>query len=417
MRKLLPGAILLLHGLVAAQIVPTPAAQPVRPALTIPRGHLYATSHSRFFFQDQIYELAPNLLTGETYWDIQTALGLRYGAADHWEVELQQILYQDNHSEGRGYNLPDDLFLRLTRAGWGPPEGHLRFGTTLELRFPLGEHHNLPLEPYAAGRTSLSLQLLASRFSEPTRPGVGTTLSANLGFTFHRDHHLRLTASPADTFSASRNSSEVSYGLAASRTFGRLVIQADLYGRAFLRQPAVTAFTRENSLYLAPAIGYTLPSSIRVQLTTDLRLSGDADETRYPGGSGGGSWQLLPTMPQWRLNIGLSMPLIPFTLLANRHNQPAGPDGLTREEMEKELQNKLAAERQKTEQREEELARIRAERERIEQHLKQLLDKIENRGSREADKPVETDKPLETNKPETERPAEPLAPAAHPPQP
>lgn len=404
MRKLLLSILLLLHSLAAAQIIPPPAAQPVRPALTIPRGHLYATSLSRFFFQDQIYELAPNLLTGETYWDIQTSLGALFGITDHWEVALQQILYQDNHSEGRGYNLPDDLFLRLTSAGWGRPEGHLRFGTTLELRFPLGEHHNLPLEPYAADRSSVSLQLLTSRISEPERPGVGTTLSANLGFTFHRDHHLRLTRSPADTFSSRRNSSEVSYGLAAARTFGRFSLQADLYGRAFLRQPAVTAFTRENSLYLAPAIGYTLPSAIRLQLTADLRLSGDADETRYPGG--GGSWQLLPTMPQWRLNIGLSLPLVPFTLRSSRQNQPVGPDGLTREELERELQNKLAAERQKTEQREEELARIRAERERIEQRLQLLLDKIENRGSREPDQPAQQDKPEEAP-----------APAAQPPQP
>jgi hypothetical protein len=185
--------------------------QQVRPAFPISHGHLYAQIPMRFFFQDQILELAPDLLTGETYWDIQGGLGLFYGLNDHVDFSLHQIVYQDNHKPGTGYNLPDDLFLRARVANFGDPASPLRYGGMIEVRLPIAEYHNLPLEPFSAGRVGWGLTFLASRLGDPDDPGAGLLLNANLGFFFHNDHDLVLTTAPDDTLSAAHNSSELTF--------------------------------------------------------------------------------------------------------------------------------------------------------------------------------------------------------------
>jgi hypothetical protein len=369
-----------------AQATPPPSSQQVRPAYTIRKGNLYAQTQVRFFFQDQILELAPNLLTGETYWDIQNSISLIYGLRDHVELQLQQIVYQDNHKPGTGYNLPDDLFLSARFANFGDPARQFLFGGALEVRLPLAEYHNLPLEPYSAGRPGFGLTFLASHLSDPDLPGTGTTLSANIGFFLHNDHGLILTSTADDTISAAHNSSEFLYGLAASQSLGRFVLQAEFYGRAFMRKPEITAYTRENSLYFSPAINYTLPSTIQFRLCGDFRLSGETDDTYYLHAKADAlPWKSLPNVPKWRVNVGLTVPLIPFALLQSRKKNGTIETSFTQQQLEQELTRQLAAERKKAEEAEENLARIRAERERIGDILQRLRNTVENRGDKTAE--------------------------------
>jgi len=359
--------------------------QQVRPAFPISRGHLYAQIPMRFFFQDQILELAPDLLTGETYWDIQGGLGLFYGLNDHVDFSLHQIVYQDNHKPGTGYNLPDDLFLRARVANFGDPASPLRYGGMIEVRLPIAEYHNLPLEPFSAGRVGWGLTFLASRLGDPDDPGAGLLLNANLGFFFHNDHDLVLTTAPDDTLSAAHNSSELTFGCSVSRSLGAVDLQAELYGRAFLRKPAATAYTRESFVYFSPGISYTLPSTIQFHFTTDLRLSGDADQTRYWHARADAlPWKTLPNLPGWRINLGLTVPLIPFPRLS-RPESAAAADEYSRQELEQELYKRMAGERKKAEETEANLVRIRAERERISAILERLRATLERSGGQPAD--------------------------------
>ncbi|HPR88765.1 MAG TPA: hypothetical protein PL181_12160 [bacterium] len=379
---LIASFLTLAVSLAAGEITRLPLQQ-VRPAWTIPHGHLYAQLPVRFFFQDQIHELAPHLITGETYWDIQNSLTLIYGLRDHIDLSLQQIIYQDNHKPGKGYNLPDDLFLRARFAGFGAAESPLRWGGLVELRLPLAEYHNLPLEPYAAGRVALGLSLLVSRLGAIDQPGAGRSLNANLGFFFHDDHGLVLTTAAQDTLVAMHNSIEFVYGGAFTQRLGRLDLCAELQGRAFLRKPAATAYTRENFLYFSPGLSYTLPSTVQVHLAADLRLTGNVDETRYIGSSSQ-PWQTLPNVPQWRITAGLTIPLIPFPDLHPGRAKNA-PGDISQQELEQELYRQLATERQKAEQSEQTLERIRAERERITTVLKHLHEMLDNRKAMPAD--------------------------------
>jgi len=359
--------------------------QQVRPALPISRGHLYAQIPMRFFFQDQILELAPDLLTGETYWDIQGGLALFYGLNDHVDFALHQIIYQDNHKPGTGYNLPDDLFLRARVANFGSADSPLRYGGMIEVRLPIAEYHNLPLEPFSAGRVGWGFSLLGSRLGDPDDPGAGLNLNANLGLFFHNDHDLVLTTAPDDTLSSAHNSSEFTFGLSATKNLGALGLQAELYGRAFMRKPAGTAYTRENFVYFSPGISYSLPSTIQFHLTSDLRLSGDDDQTRYWHAQAGDlPWKSLPNLPGWRINLGLTVPLIPFPRLG-RADRPAAAEEYSRQELEEQLYRQLAGERKKAEEAEESLARIRAERERINAILERLRTTLERSGGQPAD--------------------------------
>lgn len=386
MKKMLLHIILLiLFTRLPAQEINRITLHQVQKAYTVNRGHLYAQLPVRFFFHDQIYELAPNLTTGETYWDIQNSLAMIYGLHDKVDLSMQQIIYQDNHKPGKGYNLPDDLFLRARVTGFGDPLRPLRFGGALELRVPVAEYHNLPLEPYAADRLGVGLTFLVSHITNLDDPDYGRVLSANLGLFFHNDHGLRLTTASDDTLSAEHNSTELVYGLAMAKNLGRIDLQAELYGRAFISKPAVTAYTRENHLYFSPGLNYTLPSTIQFNFAADLRLSGDTDHTAYWRSQANAMpWKSLPNLPKWRITLGLTMPLIPFPSLQGAKKAVPGSD-LSQQQLQEELYRQLAAERKKAEEAEESLARIRAERERIDKSLQHLRDILENRSSPPAD--------------------------------
>ena len=359
--------------------------QQVRPAFPISRGHLYAQFPMRFFFQDQILELAPDLLTGETYWDIQGGLALFYGLNDHVDFSLHQIVYQDNHKPGTGYNLPDDLFLRARAANFGSADSPLRYGGMIEVRLPIAEYHNLPLEPFSAGRVGWGFSLLGTRLGDADDPGAGLNLNANLGFFFHNDHDLVLTTAPDDTLSLAHNSSEFTFGLSAARSLGAIDLQAELYGRAFMRKPAGTAYTRENFVYFSPGISYSLPSTIQFHFTTDLRLSADDDKTRYwHARADAPPWKSLPSLPRWRVNLALTVPLIPFPR-SSRAGRPAAAEEYSRQELEEQLYRQQAGERKKSEEAEASLARIRAERERINAILERLRTTLERPGLQPAD--------------------------------
>jgi hypothetical protein len=389
--SLLALVVILPSGLLAGEVTRIPLQQ-VRPAYPISRGHLYAQIPVRFFFQDQILELAPNLYTGETYWDIQNSLSLFYGLHEHVDLSLQQIIYQDNHKPGTGYNLPDDLFLRARLAGFGNPELPWRYGGQIELRLPVADYHNLPLEPYAADRAGMGVSFLASHLASPDNPGRGRTLNANLGFFFHNDRGLVLTTAEEDTLSAAHNSSEFIYGLSVTQILGRFDLQAELYGRAFMRKPAATAYTRENYLYFTPAISYMLPSTIQLQLAADVRLSGNVDDTDYLNGNAL-PWKSLPNVPEWRLTAALTVPLIPFPEAKPDADKPVIGD-YSQQQLEQELYRQLAAERKKAEEAEANLARIRAERERIDKIMQQLGQTLESHKVQPADSTSAPTQPL-----------------------
>ncbi len=153
----------------------------VSSALTVPRGHLYLGAHSRAFFKDEVAKVSNGLSSGETYWDIQGAFGLHYGFTSRLELGISQILYQDNHKGNKGYNFPDDLYLRAKLGSIGPKASSIRLGAQVDVRLPTAEHHNLALEPYSAGRIGMGIIGLFSIVSQPLFPDIGFNINVNAG--------------------------------------------------------------------------------------------------------------------------------------------------------------------------------------------------------------------------------------------
>ncbi len=353
----------------------------IRPAYTIHKHHLFAQAHVRFFFRDQIQEYTSGLLTGETYWDIQNGLQLSYGLSDHVELRILQIIYQDNHKMGSGYNLPDDLFLTAQAHLWQNQTGHYRVHGQMEMRLPTAAHHNLPLEPYSSDRIGAGFTVMASRLSRPDAPGTGLTVSANAGLFNHNDHGVEIGNVPGSATRAEHNVLEMAYGLALQQTMGRVAFFAELYGRSFLRKPPTAAYTRENSLYFSPGMTMTLPSEWRIRTAVDLRISGDRDETSYGPSDGHlrAPWTSLPNLPDWRVNFALQLPIYPA--LFRRQPKDAKEEAVRQvlqAQTEEAVLDELTREQQKTENAEKDLARIQAERQRIEQTLKKIRDLLEN---------------------------------------
>jgi len=80
----------------------------VHSAKTIGKGYLNTYFHTRFFGK-----LGQTKNSATTYWDVQGSFALNYGLNDRMELQLFPILYQDTNQGKPGYNIPDDLFLKL----------------------------------------------------------------------------------------------------------------------------------------------------------------------------------------------------------------------------------------------------------------------------------------------------------------
>jgi len=160
-----------------------------------------------------------------------------------------------------------------------------------------------------------------------------------------------------------------------SKDFGYF---GEIYGRYFIQKPPVTAFTRENSLFVTPGIMYTPNPWLRLKVGLDLRILGNNDQTAYSGDEGSvlkKPWQTVPNLPSWRINVG--------AIIALRRNETKRTEQMSTFEgmssgvvdttaRNEKLLGQLAKEREQTESAEAELDQIRNERERMENLLKRL---------------------------------------------
>ncbi len=364
----------------------------VSSALTVPRGQLYLGTHSRAFFKDEVAKASTGLSSGETFWDIQGALGLHYGFTSRLELGISQILYQDNHKGNKGYNFPDDLYLRAKLGSIGPKASSIRLGAQVDVRLPTAEHHNLALEPYSAGRIGMGIIGLFSIVSQPLFPDIGFNINVNAGVFTHNDLGIQLSEVTDDTLFVRKDTQEFIYGLSFSKANQEFGFFAELYGRRFLQQPPVSAFTRENSLYFSPGISYAPNPWLHLKVALDLRLLGSKDETYYNGEGGSliaRPWQTVPNLPTWRINVGAVV-----ALHSQKRVQPAprttGQGQLITSApgpADEKLYKSLADSRQETENAEAELERIRSERQRMEDLLQRLRRILEQPASGSAQPP------------------------------
>jgi hypothetical protein len=105
----------------------------------------------------------------------------------------------------------------------------------------------------------------------------------------------------------------------------------------------------------------------------DFRLSSDEDLTEYDTTPAGKPAADFPNYPSWRSVLGVKLAILPMDLYSSSDEEFLRQ----RADDRKEVLERMMQGEQKTENAEDELTRIRAERERIEEELKRLRKLLE----------------------------------------
>lgn len=336
----------------------------VKSAWNLRPGYLTLSARTRFF--GKVAAIAPNLSQAVTYWDVQGALSLNYGIGDHIEFALSPIMYQDNHKGGKGYNLPDDLFLGLKLGSYPIKGTSLTWAVGFNSRFPTAKYHNVPFEPYSAGSVEWGFTGMLTYSKDPLYPEDNLNVHANLGYINHNDVGKRLTGYSKDNISVTSMSQQLIYGLGFKIPTSDFAFSIELFGNKFLqRPPLATAYSVEDYLYLTPGVHFKAYRWLTLIFATDLRLTEDKDNTLYTYG-----WKIydMPNYPAWRINLGLNMVLLPTSVY-----RLSDKDILMKKaESRRELFEQIIKEQRETESAEEELERIKEERRKAERELERL---------------------------------------------
>jgi len=337
----------------------------VSSAWSLKPGYLTMYNHARFFGKVGVYETDISQ-SATTYWDVQGSICFNYGINNHIEVAVSPIVYQDNHKSEAGYNLPDDLFLRLKLGSYGAKGSALSYGTIFSLRFPTAKKHNLLFESYSAGSTEWGLTGLLTYSRDPLYPEDALNVHLNLGYLNHNDVGTKFSSHTKDTTEVLSMSQELLYGLGLKIPTSQFDFSLELYGNVFLQKPPKTAYSIENYLFFTPGISYKAYRWLSIEVSGDVLLSSaDHDETDYTYVT---KPPEMPNFPTWRINVGLKVVLLPTTAY-----KVSEKDILMRKaENRRELFEQIIKEQRETESAEEELDRIKSERRKAERELERL---------------------------------------------
>jgi len=351
----------------------------VHSARTIGKGHLNSYFHSRFFGK------VGTSITSVTYWDVQGSFSLNYGLTDRLEVSLLPIVYQDTNTgrnDSPGYNLPSDLFLKLKVGSLGSPSSKFKYGIMATSRFPIGKTHNIIYEPYSAGTVEVGFTGLASYAGDLLFPTESFNGHLNLGYLFHNDAGNTLSYATGDTISNESISSELNFGLGIRYPFDKWDVSLELNGNMWIQKPAVTAYSRENYLYLTPGVSYKIYKWLHVDFGADFRLTSDNDETEYVYGISQLPQQLPSSYPDWRVHMAVKLAILPSSIYKDSERDLLVKKAETR----REVFEQIVKEKRETEDAEKELERIKAERKKAEEELMRLRKLLEGDKTKKVDK-------------------------------
>ncbi|KAA3619861.1 MAG: hypothetical protein DWQ05_03815 [Calditrichaeota bacterium] len=344
-------------------------------AWLLEKGSLTLQTNTSSYYNTVIVGSKNNGPVGTTVWQKNAVAGLNYAPGKHLEWGLTYNLYQDTQDVNRHIS-SSFLELKIKAANFGGLRNHFRLGLVANTVLPMGDSHNLAFEPYASGTMQFGLTGLVSYSSELLVPESGFNFHANVGFVQHSDAGENLTGAATDTFLVQAATRELLYGAAMVFPTNRLDLGLEVFGRGFASRPPVTAYGREDYLYLAPFINYRLNRKISFKVGMDIRLLKDEDRTNYTTTGIAPLHPDLPNYPGWRLRAGFKFYLTkpePRKIQKNYvATTPVAKYADFAEESPETLQERLVRERRKIEEVEQELERIRYNQRKMAQTLKNL---------------------------------------------
>ncbi len=346
-------------------------------AWVLDKGSLTLQSNTSTYYNTVIDTSKANGPVGATFWQKNAVLGLNYAPGKHVEWAISHNLYQDTQI-AKGHVSSSVLDLRLKVGNFGGLRNHFRLGFVVNTLFSFGDSPNIPFEPYSSGAVQFGLTGLLSYSTELLIPESGLNIHLNAGFIQHNDSGKKLSNAAADTFLVNSASRELVYGAAIVLPTNRLDLGLEVFGRGFASRPPVTAYSREDYLYLTPFLNYRFTRRLSFKIGMDIRLSKDEDRTDYTNTVIVPLPQALPNYPGWRLRAGFKFYLTKQESRNIRKHYIATEPVERRFDFSKEtpetLQDRLVQERRKTEMVEEELERIRFNREKMQERLSELRE-------------------------------------------
>jgi hypothetical protein len=361
-------------------------------AWNLEKGGITFHGYTSSFFQKASITSPNGISEGRTYWDVQGALTLHFASGRHIEWIMTQIVYQDSHKgeNENDSNIPDDLILKLKVGSLGSHVSPFKFGFTIGTRIPTGSKHNLILEPYSSDRIQAEFMTQLSYSPDVLIPESAFNLHINLGLSYHYDTGKHLVSGPPeDLINVVDPTLSFLYGIGFALPSNRFDISLELTGQAFLNRPPVTAYGREDFIYLTPGIKYRFSQWVSFLVALDLRLSNFKDTTLYQrdGTALSRVNEELPNYPFWRFRSGIQInirkpaPQLPTSIKFSKIGTNGKNNGFVsrkaRIEQQLARRQELTRRRLKTESAEAELERIRQERKRIQviiNRLKKILE-------------------------------------------
>jgi len=268
--------------------------------------------------------------------------------------------------------------LRMKIASFGQRGSAMSYGIELGTRIPTGDVHNVPFQPYSSGKVSFGAIGLASYARDPLYPEDALSMHFNLGYWNHNDVGEQLTSMPGSALVTSMTQ-EFMYGVAMILPSERFNFRFEIFGNGYINAPPTSAYSREAVAYFSPGVSYKAYRWMSLDFNTDIRLTGNSDETSYAGGLSDLSSKGLPNYPAWRTTVGVKLTLLPTSLYSASER-----DLLMRKaESRRELFEQIIKEQRETESAEAELERIKDERRKAERELDRLRRILEGEARRQ----------------------------------
>jgi hypothetical protein len=344
----------------------------VHSAATLNKGSLELYSGIRYFGKIASFGGSQRAYM---LWDVQNSLSVNYGAGRHVELSITPILYQDINRPGGNFwkgkaNFPDDILIGAKIGSFSRLESPFVWGGLVTLRLPTAKAHNVIYEPYSAGRVELHLTALASYYRNPVFPDAGWSAHVNLGYINHNDVGKSLSSDPGAP-TPQRMSAEILTGWGILVPSDAFSFSAEVNARSFLARPPSPAYSREYSSYLTLGVNYRFSRWLGLEMGFDKSLLVGEDMTDYVFVRT--KQRNFPNFPSWRGVLGVKLGILPRSLY---QSEKAGLEQKAKDRQA--ILEKMIESQTDMESAEQELARIQAERKKVEEELERLRQLLES---------------------------------------
>ena len=350
----------------------------VQTARTFKPKRLDFRTNMKFFTKlgDFIGASKPDNFQAVNFWSVNSNALLTYGIAEHFDATFAVKAYQDVHKPNNEANAPGDLFLFLKTGDFGLSNNKFMLGGQFTTRFPTGESHNYPFEPYASSSVQFGIMALASYYNDPFLPHRDYSFHFNAEWYYWNDAGKTVveaaeTGGQSDIL-AGNNASAFRYGVGFTYPTELFDLNLEFYGNTFISQPDSLVFSRDDYAYLTPSIRFKPTRRLNFDLGIDIRVSSDNSTSKR---SFSQSNITLPQYSSWKVILGTGIVMSPG---ADRFKGGIGDKADIKEKVD--FYERLLKEREKTRSIEEELRRLKREREQAEKELEELRQLLEEEG-------------------------------------